>query len=292
MTYQQLIRVLKVPHGKVKQEDNMRESLKLTIPELKEDAHGNLYLINPGTPLFCSHMDNVGSKEAQLHLDKIDMNDLGIIQGTHNMGADDKVGIYICLQMYKKFGNRISLLFTIQEEVGGLGAEAFDKKLLETNTYCVIPDRFGTSDVISSGNDYCTQEFENAVMKELGKYGFAPAQGVWCDADVLNEYINCINISCGYYKHHSDQERISWKAVENTINALEELVEANLPRMEPPVIQPTFSRYDLYPDQYLSAPSGGCLVNSRTGQTIEIPKGEWEFTEYPTEVEDQFGYYG
>jgi putative aminopeptidase FrvX len=33
--------------------------LKGRLPKLKQDEYGNLYYINPGTPLVCAHMDTV-----------------------------------------------------------------------------------------------------------------------------------------------------------------------------------------------------------------------------------------
>ena len=37
--------------------------LKSWNPKLKQDGYGNLYLINPGTPLLNAHMDTVQSKQ-------------------------------------------------------------------------------------------------------------------------------------------------------------------------------------------------------------------------------------
>jgi len=162
-----LITLLQIPHGKVHQEDNVREYIKQQIPEIKQDSIGNLYIIHPNTPIICAHMDNVGSAEAQKHLHKIRIDSRGIIRGTHNMGADDKVGIFIALELYKRHPKKVSLIFTIQEETGGIGADKFDKSLIADNTYMVIPDRYGRSDVIASHNDYCTDEFENEVMIHL-----------------------------------------------------------------------------------------------------------------------------
>lgn len=57
----------------IEREDYVAEHLKSLIPWLQEDATGNLYLINPGTPLICAHMDTVGSFEAQQHVDQINI---------------------------------------------------------------------------------------------------------------------------------------------------------------------------------------------------------------------------
>lgn len=231
-----LITLLKIPHGDngKPQEHNVREYIKSQVKGIKQDSTGNLYLIYPNTPIVCAHMDNVGTAEAQKHLHNIKIDSSGIIKGTHNMGADDKVGIFIALELHKRLGKKVSLIFTIAEETGGIGAERFDKSLIDTNTYMVVPDRYGRTDVIATNNDYCTEEFENAIMPHLGKFGFKSNTGVRCDADKFNENINCINIACGYMAHHTDNEYVVWQDTVNTIEALTVLMQQDIKRMKAP----------------------------------------------------------
>ena len=136
-------------------------------------------------------MDTVGSAEAQKKLDMIRivepqeemrLNDLPpyqpilnlttskIIIGEDNIGADDKCGIAIAMELYEKFGNKVSLLFTVGEETGGIGISGFDKTLLKQCTYAIIPDRKGGQDIIGSHNDYCTKEFEEHITGFLSDF--------------------------------------------------------------------------------------------------------------------------
>ncbi len=99
-----------------------------------EDAFGNVYArIEPtaeGTPLFfCAHLDTVppdGKLEPVL-VDGVIRNGAGTI-----LGADDKSAVVTMLEGARRVlaENRphagIELLFTMQEEVGLLGAAAFD----------------------------------------------------------------------------------------------------------------------------------------------------------------------
>ena len=62
----------------VEREDFVAEHLKSLIPELEEDEVGNLYWINPNTPLINAHMDTVGSAEAQNHVEQISYCDINL----------------------------------------------------------------------------------------------------------------------------------------------------------------------------------------------------------------------
>lgn len=297
--YQKLIELLRVPHGSagLPQEHNVRNYIKRHIPNINEDAHGNLYLINKWTPLFCAHMDNVWSTEAQKHLHKVSMVN-NIIKWTHNIWADDKVGIFIAMEMYRRFGDKVSLLFTIGEETWGIGASAFDKSLLD-NTYCVIPDRYGPSDIISSDNEYCTKEFEDLIVWVLSQFWFKAAMWIRCDADILQSHINCINISCGYYKHHSDEEYINRAMTSNTIKALDHLVTQNLPKMTPPKAGyyaggKVSSYYGGGRDEYefpknksMRTTCWWILYDEFTGASIELPPGNWELFEYTDDTYEE-----
>lgn len=158
-------------------EQPLKNYLLTKIPSLQEDAVGNLYLINSGTPLVCAHLDNVGSSAAQQELANVKVTN-GILKGTKNIGADDKVGVAIALQLYANYGDKISLLFTVGEETGGIGSASFStnyRALLESCSYCIIADRRGASDIIGVGNNYCTVEFRDAVKPILSKYGYKTA---------------------------------------------------------------------------------------------------------------------
>lgn len=224
------------------------------IPDIQEDSEGNLYKITAGTPLLCAHLDNVGSEAAQDLLRTASVCK-GRLQGLANIGADDKNGVAIALQLYKHYGDRISVLFTTGEEVGGIGSSYFakhNKELLQSCTYCIIADRRGSSDVIGAGNDYCTEEYEAAVLPILSQYGYKTATGVYCDADNLAEHINCINLSCGYYDPHTDKEYVDVAQFLNCYNAIEALVLQYNDRLLP-AIQNKYDYRTSYKYSYTSA---------------------------------------
>lgn len=160
------------------QETAVIQHLKSWKKELNRDKKGNLFIIKPNTILLCAHMDTVGSYTAQCHVDNIGIfkdEELkeDVICGSHNIGADDKCGIAIAMELYEKYPERFSLLFTVQEESGGGGVKEFIKNnpdLLAKVNYCVIADRKGSEDIIGADNDYCSKEFETRVTEALLMY--------------------------------------------------------------------------------------------------------------------------
>ena len=258
----------------VPQEKNIIKYLKSRNKNLKQDKVGNLYLINVWTPLICAHMDTVGSAEAQKKLNRISIvepwdvlknNDLppyddiinqttsNIIIGEDNIGADDKCGVAIAMELYETFGDKVSLLFTIGEETGGIGISGFDKTLLKQCTYAIIPDRKGGQDIIGSHNDYCTKEFEEHITGFLAEFWYSPAHGVWSDCDEISEHINCFNLSCGYYNAHSSNEYVNIDEFENCYNALVAMISdenSNVSMPKPEKYASDYSWYKLNRDYY------------------------------------------
>ena len=209
---------------------------------LKKDATWNLYLLKENTILLCAHMDTVWSAEAQMNVHNIKLID-GVISWTHNIGADDKCGIAIAMELYEKHPERFSLLFTVGEESWGLWSsdfvEEFGEQLKKLN-YCIIADRKGSKDIIWFYNDYCTMDFSTIVSDILINYWYSETIGVYSDADNLNEYINCINLSCWYYNAHTNDEFVIVSEFENCLNAIEYLTEKYNERLAPPTFKYTY----------------------------------------------------
>ena len=92
-------------------EKNIMSYLRLWNKNLKMDGYGNLYLINPGTPLICAHMDTVQKTTDVAKLCTIRNKDWKIKWDNIIIGADDKAWIALAMEMYEWFGDKISLLF-------------------------------------------------------------------------------------------------------------------------------------------------------------------------------------
>jgi len=187
--------------------------------EFKKDPFDNLYHIigNPDT-LFCAHLDTVGGLDS---VDIIHEFDGNIIKtnGKTILGADDKAGVVIMLEMIEK-GIPGFYLFTVGEEKGCNGSSKLSKKIESkpdekfTNIKKIIAfDRAGYKSIITHQMQQrsCSDIFGNALAKELNNYGFnyeLDPNGYYCDsaefADLISE---CTNISVGYFDQHNNKER-------------------------------------------------------------------------------------
>lgn len=250
-------------------EKKVKEYLKSRCPKLTEDEVWNLYLINKNTPLICSHMDTVWSIEAQKLLNKVRIvkpwmllgrkntewiqlinNQLdSVMIGDDNIWADDKCWIAIAMGLYEELWDKISLLFTVWEETGWRWISHFTdvyKALLDDIAYAIIPDRKWASDIIWEDNDYCTKQFQDKIYELTKDFWYKPAMWVRSDCDTLSDYINCVNISCGYYNYHTPQEYVNIGEFENAYEAIKNIVINFNEKLEKPNKEYTRSWYSMY----------------------------------------------
>ena len=175
------------------------------------DKHGQLYsFANPGRPVVCAHMDQVSNRPLK-HL----VAGKKYIHGDANLGADDKNGVWMCLELLKTQPD-LNFIFSVQEESGGKIHELLDAKI-EALPYCLVFDRMGSGDIIGTSNGYCHDDFETDIAAIGLNYGYAPAQGVYSDCDALCAIINCVNLSCGYRNAHTKNEYTVIKELQNAL---------------------------------------------------------------------------
>ena len=189
--------------GNEKQMCDFIES-KLIEMGLKYNRSGNiLFYFKPKTVLLSCHIDQVQTKPAKDILIKGNK-----ISATNGLGADDKNGIFIVLNLLKDFGNSVSFLFSDQEESGGNIDQLLwnNYEIIERMKYALVFDRQGSGDIIGTQNDYCVDEFEDDVEFFGKEYGYKKAYGLWSDSDAISEYISCVNLSVGYYMPHTEKE--------------------------------------------------------------------------------------
>jgi len=145
---------------------------------------GNLYArieaTAPGTPIFlCAHLDTVpptGDIEPVVDDDGIVRNAAGTI-----LGADDKAAVAVMLEAARRvLAERrphagIELLFTPMEEVGLIGAAAFDESRLEARLGFVYDQAAPIGDVIL-GAPY-SQVLEVTFHGRAAHAGMHPEEG-------------------------------------------------------------------------------------------------------------------
>lgn len=184
-------------------------------------SKGEIYNIKPGLPLLCVHTDQVQSKPCT---HTIQNNNFIYGMGGHKqsgLGADDKNGVWILLNLIKKYGDKVSFLFSTMEEVGGMTdgfMHELGKTVTDTIPYALVFDRKGGSDIIGFDNEYCMKDLNDDIAKLGVMFGYEPAIGVWSDCDHISKYVPCANLSCGYYAPHSDNE---YTNINELINALD-----------------------------------------------------------------------
>jgi len=235
------------------------EYLKKLLPSyLKKDAFGNYYyIIGNSSTMFTAHLDTVGGDKKINHI--IDEEN-GIIKTDEKsiLGADDKTGVVILLYMIE---HRVPgfYLFPVGEEVGCVGSGNLTNymtkhltkttvKLNNIKTKLDIPngiynkirkvisfDRMGYTSVITHQMDQrcCSDEFGNALAKELNKFGFEYTlddSGVYSDsAEFAGIYPECTNLSVGYFAQHTNRETQDIEFLESLCNACVKINWENLP---------------------------------------------------------------
>lgn len=145
------------------------------------------------------------------------------------VGGDDKCGIFACLYMLEHFDN-IKVVFFTQEESGLIGSSDINIGEFDNVGYILQLDRWGRSDFI---NNYFTDptvslDFMAKANPVLKDYGYENEEGLITDSINLfnrNVGVSCVNISCGYYQHHSSMEFIDLNELWNSIKFTEALIE-------------------------------------------------------------------
>lgn len=178
------------------------------------DEKGNMFLYHPESTckiLLCAHMDMVKTGD---DIDQV-INTDGILFGVDkdfdltSLGADDKNGVWLCMQAAAESEAKPSILLVAHEEghphtVDDWLEENKDK-ILPAFDICLVMDRQGENEIIYAGS---TNNYSAAVACQWKKQNpdWVFEKGIMCDADRLIKHIPCINLSIGYYRGHSVYE--------------------------------------------------------------------------------------
>ena len=144
------------------------------------------------------------------------------------VGGDDKVGIWIALEMLLKEDD-IKCAFFHSEEIGCVGSKSADMEWFKDVGYCFQADRRGSTDFVNSisGKLY-SKAFKKAVKPILAHYGYKESSGSITDVGQLAENgigVCVANMSCGYYSPHSDEEVVIFEHASHCLDMIETLVD-------------------------------------------------------------------
>ncbi len=264
-----LLKQLFCIHSKSGKEGKIRKYLwnhiRQNIPNAKIvcDKPGNLYITKGKSetyPCIVAHMDQVQDKHSK---DFIAYEAEDIIIGfspkrreQQGLGADDKCGIWIGLKCLQKF-EALKLAFFVGEEVGCKGSGQAEMDFFSDCRFVIEPDRKGAEDLITQigWTPLCSDDF----LKDIGfkKFGYKETDGMMTDIEALKDNglaISCINLSCGYYKPHTDQEFVYKPALSNCLAFIEHIIKT-CTKVYPHVdMTSQYERenyyYDVYDDYY------------------------------------------
>lgn len=194
------------------------------------DQYGNIFIgfskETEGLPILVAHTDNV------LHGTRTPIFDLNkrILFGDHKtgIGFDDKAGIIAIIELWKAFKKKqmFRIIFTADEEIGGVGAQEIDPAVYCDAAWILELDRKGHKDLIqtSGSTKLCSDEFASK-FEELG---FEKATGTFTDVNIFKQAcydVNMANLSIGYYKPHTDDEYLDTKEFDEIINKVAHFIE-------------------------------------------------------------------
>lgn len=226
--------------------DKFKELTKMTYPHgteiglldqlpkgYSEDGLGNYYIeIGESTTMFTCHLDT--ACKTQDKVTHLEMNGYIYTDGSTILGADDKAGMVVLLNMIK---NSIPGLyyFFIGEEVGCIGSGLLAKywtnfHFSDRITKIISFDRRGTDSIITHQlyGRCCSDAFGKDLSNRLnavGEFNFSNDRtGVYTDsAEFVDLIQECTNISVGYYNEHTVRETQDIDFLENLCKAVCEI---------------------------------------------------------------------
>lgn len=180
---------------------------------------GFIRVIGKKDIMLLAHMDTVFSTPPTIFIhDK----EQGLLTSPHGIGGDDRCGIYGILTLLLA-GYRPHILFTEDEEIGGIGADKASKTevIPDSIKYLIQLDRRGEKDAVY----YCcgNSKFHNFIED----YGFDHARGSFTDIDTLMPVwdICGVNLSIGYYNEHNKNEYINLNYMSETLKKVAKMIE-------------------------------------------------------------------
>lgn len=248
------------------------------------DEHGNVFVgytkENKGSPILVAHMDNVlhGTRTPMLSIDG-----RCIMGKTAGIGWDDKAGIIANIELFKRMNGKVRIIFTTDEEVGGISAGKLDPSRYSDAKYMIELDRRDKEDLIQHSG--CTRLCSDTFAAMIEGFGFKRATGTFTDVNKFKNKcpsIEMCNLSIGYYNAHSDNEYLDVKIFEEILDKVENILHtcvdtyADTQKDEPK--QYDFDKYD---SRYNDArwwrdekdvrycENCGCVIRGKGVKTIE-----------------------
>lgn len=122
----------------------------------------------------------------------------------------------------------MKVVFLVEEETGCKGSSEAVMSFFDDVRFVIQPDRKGNSDLITNigYSELCSEGFIEAIEPE--KWGYMEENGLMTDILTLKEKglgVSCINVSCGYYNAHTDEEITVKKDLLKCLRFIEHIIE-------------------------------------------------------------------
>ena len=199
-------------------------------------SKGNFILVKGVAPvMLVAHLDTV--HEEPVH-DICISADGNILMSPQGIGGDDRCGCFALVKIYKSAQVKPWLLFTCDEEIGGIGAKKFclahkQKQLpkeIDSFKFIIELDRRGANDAVFYHCD--NTDFETYITSK----GFKTAQGSFSDILLIAPELGiaAVNLSSGYHHAHTRHEYINRAELDSIIAKVVDIIGdyPNLPCFE------------------------------------------------------------
>ncbi|RHW35914.1 M20/M25/M40 family metallo-hydrolase [Lysinibacillus yapensis] len=229
-------------YGVSGEEETIREfvvsQLKQHVDYLEVDHYGNVLAQvrkgNGPTVLLNAHLDTV-----DYFMDGRKILKNGSIWSSSEgvLGADDRAGVCVLLAVAKSLENSafqgtVKFAFTVEEEIGLVGAKRVAKSFLWDVDMAFVVDRRGTGDIVTSCGGYipfCSDSFARKVEQighRVHRNRWHAVKGGSSDTRIWAEQgINSINLSVGYQHEHTEYETVDIEATYGTYELVAQLLE-------------------------------------------------------------------
>lgn len=183
------------------------------------------YLLAHGTApvVLVAHIDTVWADAPfkEVYHDKEE----GVIWSPNGLGADDRAGIAMIIQLIKS-GLRPWVLLTRHEEGGAQSARYMADNInfinFEGVKYFIELDRRGYNEAVFYNCN--NKDFIDFIIKN---YGFKYKNGTYSDISYLMPAAKIcgVNLSCGYYNEHSEAEMLKIKEFDAMIPKVARMIK-------------------------------------------------------------------
>jgi len=164
-------------------------------------------------PMLCVHLDTVDNTppkagDIQQKNGILELSPAGK-RARRCLGADDRAGVWIILQVLKARPDDFSFAFFCNEEIGCIGSNAYSQEVDTPAVSCFLSiDRKSTDWHRPELADY---GYSNNDLRAYLPQNYQDVSGSVTDCSVLSDYtgLACYNFTAGYRYEHTNKEQLN-----------------------------------------------------------------------------------